>query len=89
MSLYCAVLKELYYFVKSYWKKYQEMALLKLIILGLIIGIFIAVAVPTAVPAVAILGDLFVKALKGIAPILVFVLVMNAMVQKMQMLVHL
>lgn len=63
-------------------KKYQEMALLKLIILGLIIGIFIAVAVPTAVPAVAILGDLFVKALKGIAPILVFVLVMNAMVQK-------
>lgn len=45
-------------------KKYQEMALLKLIVLGLIIGIFIAVAVPTAVPAVAILGDLFVKALK-------------------------
>lgn len=63
-------------------KKYQEMALLKLIVLGLIIGIFIAVAVPTAVPAVAILGDLFVKALKGIAPILVFILVMNAMVQK-------
>lgn len=63
-------------------KKYQEMALLKLIILGLIIGIFIAVAVPTAVPAVAILGDLFVKALKGIAPILVFILVMNAMAQK-------
>ena len=63
-------------------KKYQEMALLKLIVLGLIIGIFIAVAVPTAVPAVAILGDLFVKALKGIAPILVFILVMNAMAQK-------
>lgn len=70
-------------------KKYQEMALLKLIVLGLIIGIFIAVAVPTAVPAVAILGDLFVKALKGIAPILVFILVMNAMAQKMQKLVHL
>lgn len=63
-------------------KKYQEMALLKLIVLGLIIGIFIAMAVPTAVPAVAILGDLFVKALKGIAPILVFILVMNAMAQK-------
>lgn len=63
-------------------KKYQEIALLKLIVLGLIIGIFIAVAVPTAVPAVAILGDLFVKALKGIAPILVFILVMNAMAQK-------
>lgn len=63
-------------------KKYQEMALLKLIIVGLIIGICIALFVPAAVPAVAILGDLFVKALKGIAPVLVFVLVMNAMVQK-------
>lgn len=48
-------------------KKYQETALLKLIILGLIIGIFIAIVIPTAVPAVAILGNLFVKALKGIA----------------------
>lgn len=63
-------------------KKYQEMALLKLIIVGLIIGICIALFVPAAVPAVAILGDLFVKALKGIAPILVFILVMNAMAQK-------
>lgn len=63
-------------------KKYQETALLKLIILGLIIGIFIAIVIPTAVPAVAILGNLFVKALKGIAPILVFILVMNAMAQK-------
>lgn len=63
-------------------KKYQETALLKLIIVGLIIGICIALFVPAAVPAVAILGDLFVKALKGIAPILVFVLVMNAMAQK-------
>lgn len=68
--------------LNSIWKKYQEMALLKLIIVGLIIGIAIAVAVPSIVPAVAILGDLFVKALKGVAPILVFVLVMNAMAQK-------
>lgn len=66
----------------SIWKKYQEMALLKLIIVGLIVGIALALAVPSAVPAVAILGDLFVKALKGVAPLLVFILVMNAMVQK-------
>lgn len=64
------------------WTKYQEMALLKLIIVGLIVGIAIAVFVPAVVPAVAILGDLFVKALKGVAPVLVFVLVMNAMAQK-------
>lgn len=63
-------------------KKYQETALLKLIVLGLIIGIFIALIAPTAVPFVAIFGDLFVKALKAVAPILVFILVMNAMAQK-------
>lgn len=63
-------------------KKYLETALIKLIALGLIIGIIIAVAVPAAVPAVAVLGDLFVRALKGIAPVLVFVLVMNALAQK-------
>ena len=50
-------------------KKYQETALLKLIVLGLIVGIFIAIAIPTAVPFVAIFGDLFVKALKAVAPI--------------------
>ena len=63
-------------------KKYQETALIKLIIVGLIIGILIAAFAPGAVPAVAVLGDLFVKALKGVAPVLVFVLVMNAMAQK-------
>lgn len=55
---------------------------MKLIALGLIVGIFIAIAIPTAVPFVAIFGDLFVKALKAVAPILVFILVMNAMAQK-------
>lgn len=63
-------------------KKYRETALIKLIALGLVIGIIIAVAAPAAVPAVAVLGDLFVRALKGIAPVLVFVLVMNALAQK-------
>ena len=58
------------------------MALIKLIIVGLIIGIAIAVFAPASVPAVSILGELFVKALKGVAPILVFVLVINAMAQK-------
>ena len=63
-------------------KKYRETALIKLIIVGLIVGIIIALAAPQAVPAVSVLGDLFVRALKGIAPILVFVLVMNALAQK-------
>ena len=63
-------------------KKYRETALIKLIAAGLVIGIIIALAAPQAVPAVAVLGDFFVRALKGIAPILVFVLVMNALAQK-------
>ena len=63
-------------------RKYQETALIKLIAVGLVLGILLAVTMPQAVPAVSILGDLFVKALKGVAPILVFVLVMNAMAQK-------
>ena len=67
---------------QSIGRKYQETALIKLIAVGLVVGIAIAVMAPAAVPAISILGDLFVRALKGVAPILVFVLVMNAMAQK-------
>lgn len=63
-------------------RKYRETALIKLIAAGLVLGIIIALACPSFVPPVSILGDVFVKALKGVAPILVFVLVMNAMAQK-------
>lgn len=42
----------------------------------------LAVFVPSAVPFVSIFGDLFVSALKGVAPVLVFILVMNAMMQR-------
>lgn len=60
----------------------SSVALIKQIAVGLIIGILIAIFAPPAIPAVKIFGDLFVKALKGVAPILVFFLVMNAMAQK-------
>lgn len=60
----------------------NEVALIKQIAVGLLIGILLAVFVPKAVPVVAIFGDLFVKALKGVAPVLVFFLVMNAMAKK-------
>ena len=63
-------------------KKLSEVALIKQIFVGLVIGILIAVFLPAAIPGVAILGSLFVKALKGVAPILVFFLVMNAMATK-------
>ena len=60
----------------------NSVALIKQIAVGLVIGVLLAVTVPQAVPVVAIFGDLFVKALKGVAPVLVFFLVMNAMAQK-------
>ena len=74
--------KGMYYLLSRIGKKYLEMALIKLIIVGLIVGIVIALVAPAAVPAVSILGDIFVRALKGIAPVLVFILVMNAMAQR-------
>ncbi len=68
--------------LRSISRKYRETALIKLIAVGLIIGILIALYAPAAIPLVAVLGDVFVRALKGVAPILVFVLVMNAMAQR-------
>ena len=63
-------------------KVYGETALIKLIAVGLVIGIILALFVPAVVPVIAVFGKLFVNALKGVAPILVFVLVMNAMSQR-------
>ena len=63
-------------------KVYGETALIKLIAIGLIIGIILAIFVPDVIPVISVFGKLFVSALKGVAPILVFVLVMNALSQK-------
>ncbi len=63
-------------------KVYGETALIKLIAVGLVVGIIFALFVPAVVPFIAVFGKLFVNALKGVAPILVFVLVMNAMSQR-------
>lgn len=58
-------------------KKYTEISLVIRILIGLIIGAAIGILFPGA-EAVAILGRVFVGALKAIAPVLVFVLVMSA-----------
>lgn len=63
-------------------KIYGETALIKLIAVGLVVGITLALFVPFIIPFIAVFGKLFVNALKGVAPILVFVLVMNALSQK-------
>ncbi|OAS88379.1 MULTISPECIES: serine/threonine transporter SstT [Metabacillus] len=67
--------------MKNIMKKWSQLSLVKQIIVGLIIGIILAVTVPEAAKPVAILGSLFVGALKAIAPVLVLFLVMSAIAQ--------
>lgn len=62
-------------------KAWNKLSLVQQIIIGLILGIILAVTVPTQAKAVVIFGSLFVSALKGIAPILVFFLVTSAICQ--------
>ena len=52
--------------------------MVKRIICGLITGILLGLAVPQA-SGISILGDLFIGALRGIAPVLVFFLVMSSL----------
>jgi len=62
-------------------KKWNDISLVKRIIIGLIVGIILAMVAPKAAAPVEILGSLFVGALKAVAPILVFFLVMAAISQ--------
>ena len=56
----------------------NKVSLIQQIIIGLIIGILTALYVPDVANELSLLGVLFVGALKGIAPILVFFLVIAA-----------
>lgn len=61
-------------------KKWNDTSLILRIVVGLVIGIILALVVPQAT-VISILGTIFVGALKAIAPILVFVLVMSSLAQ--------
>lgn len=61
--------------------KWNHLSLVKRIIVGLIIGIILAVTIPDVAKPIVIFGSLFVGALKSVAPILVFFLVMSAISQ--------
>ena len=67
--------------MKNLVNKWNNISLVKRIIIGLLIGITFALTVPTQLAPIAILGSLFVGALKAVAPILVFFLVMAAICQ--------
>ena len=59
----------------------NRVSLVKQIVIGLVLGIALAWLSPQAGVAVGLLGSLFVGALKAVAPVLVFVLVMSAIAQ--------
>lgn len=54
------------------------------IFIGLVLGVVLALLAPEAARAVAMLGDLFIAALKAVAPVLVFVLVMASIASHRQ-----
>lgn len=61
-------------------QKWNDMSLILRIMIGLIIGVILGIILPGATE-IGFLGTLFVGALKAIAPILVFVLVMSSLAQ--------
>ena len=66
--------------MRNILKKWNGISLILRIVIGLAIGIVLALAVPQFT-AISVLGTMFVGALKAIAPILVFVLVMSSLAQ--------
>ncbi|WP_390408918.1 serine/threonine transporter SstT [Lacticaseibacillus jixiensis] len=59
------------------FKRYRSISLILRIIIGLILGALLGVLVPKWT-FIGLFGDLFIGALKGIAPLLVFFLIMSA-----------
>lgn len=57
---------------------FLQASLVKQIVVGLVLGIALGLTFPEVAKSVGLLGSLFVAALKGVAPILVFVLVMSS-----------
>ena len=64
--------------MKNLVKKWNDISLILRILIGLIIGTILGIASPQAT-IIAVLGNLFVGALKAVAPLLVFILVMSSL----------
>ena len=64
--------------MKKIFAKWNDIPLVARILVGLVLGAILGLTVPQA-SVIGILGDVFVGALKAIAPILVFVLIISAL----------
>ena len=69
--------------ILNFIQTWNRMSLVKRIIIGLVIGAVLGVAVP-GFTVISILGDLFVGALKALAPLLVFFIVMSSLAHHKQ-----
>lgn len=65
--------------LKTIANAWGSISLVKRIIIGLIIGVLLGVFAPSGIEVISLLGTLFVSALKGVAPVLVFFLVISAL----------
>ena len=64
--------------VANIFKKIGSGSLVLQIVAGIIVGVILALVSPEAAKSAGLLGSLFVKALKAVAPILVFVIVASS-----------
>ncbi|NCB93445.1 MAG: serine/threonine transporter SstT [Clostridia bacterium] len=64
--------------MKNLLNKWNSISLILRIAMGLVVGIILGLVIPKAT-VVALFGTLFVNALKAIAPVLVFILVMSSL----------
>ena len=69
--------------MKALYERCTDISLPKRILGGMILGAVLGMVIPQAV-GISILGNLFVNALKGIAPLLVFFLVISSLCQAKQ-----
>lgn len=67
--------------MKNLMEKWNRVSLVKQIVIGLIMGVALALLIPELAKPITIFGTLFVGALKAVAPVLVFFLVMSAIAQ--------
>ena len=63
------------------WNSWNRISLVKRILVGLVIGAVLGLVIPGA-SVISILGELFVGALKALAPLLVFFIVMNSLARQ-------
>ena len=64
--------------MKALLLKWDRISLVKQILIGMILGIILALTIPDAAEWVSVFGSLFVSALKAVAPVLVFAIVLHA-----------